>query len=149
MTMQKTPTHLWIVGILSLLWNGFGALDYTMTQIRNAGWIETMMPDVDPQIVWGWMDSAPVYMDIFWALGVWFAVIGSVLLLMRKALAVPAFALSLIGALGGFLTGLLGAGNRPEELGGSGFDVVMLTVVVIAFALLGYARKQKANGVLA
>ena len=72
MTMQKTPTHLYVVGILALVWNGFGALDYTMTQMRSSGWIEAMMPDVDPQIVWDWMERAPVYMDVFWALGVWF-----------------------------------------------------------------------------
>lgn len=149
MTMQKAPTHLWIVGILALVWNGFGALDYTMSQTRNAGWIEAMMPGVDPQIVWDWMETAPAYMDILWALGVWFGLVGSILLLARKALAVPAFAVSLVGAIGGFLTGLLGAGNRPEELGGSGFDAIMFLVVVIAVALLVYARKQKANGVLA
>jgi hypothetical protein len=31
----KTPWHLWVVGILSLLWNAFGGYDYTMTQLRD------------------------------------------------------------------------------------------------------------------
>jgi hypothetical protein len=31
----KAPVHLWIVGFLSLLWNGFGCYDYLMTRMRN------------------------------------------------------------------------------------------------------------------
>ena len=31
----KAPIHLWIVGILSLLWNSFGGYNYTMTRTRN------------------------------------------------------------------------------------------------------------------
>ena len=31
-----TPKHLWIAGILSLLWNGYGAYDYLMTELDPA-----------------------------------------------------------------------------------------------------------------
>lgn len=148
MTMQKAPTHLWIIGILSLLWNGFGAFNYVATQTRNDAWVAGMLPDVDPQIIYDWMDRAPIVVDLFWALGVWFALAGSILLLLRKSLAVQAFALSLVGAIGGLILQVLNVGDRPAVLGGGQFDPVMLAVVVIAFALLGYARKQKANGVL-
>jgi len=27
-----TPWHVWVVGIVALLWNAMGALDYTMTE---------------------------------------------------------------------------------------------------------------------
>ena len=30
----KTPWHLWVVGIVALLWNAIGALDFTATQMR-------------------------------------------------------------------------------------------------------------------
>ena len=30
----KTPKHLWIVGILALLWNFMGAFDYLATQLK-------------------------------------------------------------------------------------------------------------------
>jgi len=29
------PLHLWVVGILALLWNAIGVLNYLMTQTRN------------------------------------------------------------------------------------------------------------------
>ena len=148
MTMQKAPTHLWVVGIFALLWNSFGALDYTMSQFRVAGWIETMMPGVDPQIVFDWLEQAPLITHFFWAIGVWGGVVGAILLLMRNANAVPTLAISLVGAVGGLVMGMLGSADRPEELGGSGIDPIMVGVVLIAIALFAYARKQKANRVL-
>ena len=39
---RPTPMHLWIVGILSLLWNAFGACDYTMTEMGNLAWFQMM-----------------------------------------------------------------------------------------------------------
>ena len=30
----KTPVHLWVVGILAVLWNSAGAFDYSATQFR-------------------------------------------------------------------------------------------------------------------
>ena len=31
---SKTPVHLWIVGILALLWNAVDAFDFLATQIK-------------------------------------------------------------------------------------------------------------------
>ena len=30
----KAPLHLWIVGVLAVLWNAIGAFDYSATQLR-------------------------------------------------------------------------------------------------------------------
>ena len=40
----RTPAHVWIVGVLSLLWGCFGAYDYTMTRMRNTDYIANAMP---------------------------------------------------------------------------------------------------------
>ena len=45
---SRTPVHVWIVGILSLLWSCFGSYDYTMTRMRNMDYIAASMPGVDP-----------------------------------------------------------------------------------------------------
>ncbi len=34
---NRTPAHLWIVGILATLLNAFFAYDYLMTRLRNTG----------------------------------------------------------------------------------------------------------------
>ena len=39
---MKTPVHLWIVGIVTLLWNALGAANYLMTQ--RAGDATRMTP---------------------------------------------------------------------------------------------------------
>jgi hypothetical protein len=44
----RTPVHLWIVGLLGLLWNGFGCYDYLMTRMRNLDYFRAMAPDSDP-----------------------------------------------------------------------------------------------------
>ncbi len=37
-----TPTHLWIVGVLSLLWNLFGCYDYLMSELSPASYFASM-----------------------------------------------------------------------------------------------------------
>ncbi len=52
---MKTPLHLWIVGVLSLLWNAFGAYDHVMTQFRNAQYLSVFTPEQ-----MAYFDNAPV-----------------------------------------------------------------------------------------
>ena len=33
----RAPMHLWIVGVLSLLWNAMGVFDYLATKLRLQG----------------------------------------------------------------------------------------------------------------
>ena len=42
---QRAPWHLWFVGVLSLLWNGVGAVDYLMTETRNASYLSSFTPE--------------------------------------------------------------------------------------------------------
>ena len=43
-TATKTPIHLWIVGVIALLWNAFGCYDYFMTRTQGAAYVKSMMP---------------------------------------------------------------------------------------------------------
>ena len=80
-----TPKHLWIAGILSLLWNGFGGYDFIMTTTQGA---EYMRASGFDQAMIDYYTAMPAWMYVPWTLGVWGAVIGSILLLMRNRLAV-------------------------------------------------------------
>lgn len=62
-TLAKAPVHLWIVGILALLWNAFGAFDYVMTQIQNAAYL-AQFSDADRL----YFDSFPAWAEAAWAL---------------------------------------------------------------------------------
>ena len=44
---RSVPVHLWIVGVLLTLWNGFGCYDYLMTRTKGAAYINEMMHTTD------------------------------------------------------------------------------------------------------
>ena len=89
------PWHFWVVGILALVWNSIGALDYTMTQTRNTSYMSSFTPE---QLAYFY--SIPKWAIATWALSVWGGVLGSLALLLRRRWAAPVFAVSLVTMLG-------------------------------------------------
>lgn len=84
-----TPRHLWIVGIAALLWTLLGAMDYLMLETRNA-WYASYFTQEQLEHGYGY----PAWLVAFWAIAAWGGVLGAVLLLMRKRLAVSVLLLS-------------------------------------------------------
>ncbi len=143
----KAPAHLWIVGLVSLLWNGFGAYDYFMTRSRGAAYIESMMPTIDADAMMAYVNSFPIWASVGWGLGVWGGLAGSILLLMRHRLAVLAFGLSLIGSILGIGYQLMYPADIPDMH--QGFNAAMPYVIILIAALLFlFARSMRAKGVL-
>ena len=140
----RTPAHLWIVGILSLLWNCFGAYDYTMSHMRNMDYLAKMG---DPNVMLAYMDSMPMYAKFGWGLGVWAALLGSVLLLMRSRYAVHAFALSIVGMVLSFGGQYLGP-TPPAAMTQGMAKYVPLFIIVLGLAQLWYAWRERGEGVL-
>lgn len=139
----KTPVHVWIIGAVSLLWNAFGAYDYIMTQTNNAAYLEMFTPEQR-----AFFESFPLWMEATWAIGVWGAVAGSGLLLMRSRYAVWAFAASLAGLA---LSTLWQFGLSGADIGtifGTGPLVMNAVIWIVAIALLYYAMGQQKAGVL-
>ena len=140
---MKTPIHLWIVGVISLLWNAGGAYDYTMTQTRSAAYLDMLTAEqVD------YIQSAPVWFDAFWAIGVWFGVIGSLLLLLRSRFAGGAFALSLLGLLGASIYSFGLAEPSALDIGGLFAGVFSAAIAVSLILFWLYARVMTRRGVL-
>jgi len=147
-TASKAPMHLWVVGILSLLWNAFGGYDYTMTQMRDPGYLGMMSEQMGMSVAEmnAFFDSFPTWASGLWAIGVWGSVAGSVLLLMRSRHAVTAFLISLVGAVLSFIYQM--TLDLPPEMD-SGMNKVMPLVIVGAIVLQWwYARRQTAAGLL-
>src|SRR5689334_9587039 len=145
---SRTPTHLWVVGVLSLLWNCFGAYDYTMTRTRNVDYLAKSMPGVDPNATLAWIDGMPLYAQIGWGLGVWMALVGSLLLLIRSRWAVWSFGLSLAGAvisLGYQMTMAPALQGAPQGLMST---VMPLVIIAVALFLFLYARAMEQKDVL-
>ncbi len=141
-----TPWHLWAVGGVSVLWNAFGAMNYTMSLLRNRSWLEGMTRDmdvsVDQMIVY--IGSFPAWSHACWALGVWGALLGSILLFLRKRHAVWAFSLSVLGLAG---TTLYQATAPRPEWAEQGVGMTLMIWSIATFLLI-YAVSMKNKGVL-
>ena len=139
----KAPWHLWVVGIVTLLWNGFGANDYTQTQLRNMDYLNSMGY---PQAGIDYLDQFPAWAEAGWALGVWGAVMGSVLLLLRSRFSVWSFVISLVGIA---LTTVYEAGaDMPAELAEMQPGWFPVLLWGLAIFQLWYAWSMKKKGVL-
>lgn len=130
--------HLWVVGILTLLWNSVGVMSYMMTELSQLASLG-MTPD---QIAY--FDSFPAWATAVWALGVWGAFFGSILLLLRSRLAVTAIVVAVVGLIGttiyqNFMT------QVPAELQSLALD---LTIWATTLFMLWYAVKMRREGIL-
>ncbi|AMU88403.1 hypothetical protein [Sphingopyxis macrogoltabida] len=141
--VRKTPWHLWVVGGVSLLINAFPAIDFTLTNLQNEFWLSPLTAAQRSFVL-----GAPLWSDICWALGGFGAFLGSLLLLMRSRHAVTAFIVSIVGLAGSTLYQHVLNGDTTRELFQNVALYVTLTIWVIMLALLFYARKQAAAGVL-
>lgn len=142
----RTPAHLWVVGALALLWNGFGAYDYVMTRTHNLAYLAKAVPGADPRVTIAWVESMPMYAQISWGLGVWGALLGAILLLLRSRYALWAFAGSMVGIVAG-IGHALSAGPPPGASGNTQL-VMQFLVVAIGAALLAYCYAMVKRGVL-
>jgi hypothetical protein len=139
----KTPWHLWVIGAVSLLWNGFGCFDFVNSATRGAEYYRQMKM---PEQAIALMQSYPSWMWIVWFVGVFGGLAGAILLLMRRRWAFEAWAASLAGAVisliyCAFLSDMIGAL-------GVGAIVMPVVIVVICALLLWYAHAMRKRGVL-
>jgi len=137
----RTPVHLWIVGVLALLWNAMGAFDYLATQLELDFYMSQF---TEAQLAYFY--GFPSWAVAGWAFGVWGAVAGSVGLLLRRKWSVWAFEVSLAGMAVSWVY-TLGMSNGAEFMGSGGM-IFSAVIWVVAIFLVVYAWKQAANGVL-
>lgn len=138
----KTPWHLWVVGVVSLLWNSVGALDFVMTQTKNKAYMSGFTP-AQLDFYYGF----PAWVVAAWGIAVWGGVLASLLLLLRKR---PAFHLFLASFIGIILTNIRNFvfANGLEAMGGRGALVFSAVIIVVGALLLAYAGSMCKRGVL-
>ena len=87
---DKPSTAFWVLGVVFLFWNLLGLFGY-YTQVTMTP--ETMAANFT-EAQQAWMTNEPAWATAAYATAVTAGVIGAVLMLLRKALAFPAFLLS-------------------------------------------------------
>jgi hypothetical protein len=137
----RAPRHLWVIGILAVLWSAVGAFDYTASQLR----IESYMSQFPPEQL-EYFYGFPAWSVAAWAVGVWGSLIGSLGLLLRKSWAVWVFGASIAGlALTTLYNFVLSDGL---SIMGSGAAVFTAVIWIIALFLFFYARAMAKRGAL-
>ena len=91
----RTPWHLWVIGIVTLLWNAIGAFDYLATKLQFEPYMSNFSQE-QLEYFYGF----PAWAVACWAVGVWGALLGSLALLLRKSFAVWLFGASILGMAG-------------------------------------------------
>ena len=139
---HTTPKGFWLIAILLVAWNIIGVMNYwasvTATpeslaaQEFNAEQIEFLL-------------AMPSYYAAVFALAVWSGLVGAVLLLLRKALAVPVI---LFGAVMVILSFTLDFTSGSFAMLGGAYVGIMTVVLIIALFSAWFARQMKARGIL-
>ncbi|MEO7889899.1 MAG: hypothetical protein ABIW19_07845 [Vicinamibacterales bacterium] len=140
---HKAPWHLWLVGAIAVLFNAIGVFDHVMSMAKGASYLASagMTP---AQIAH--YEAMPAWMLAVWAVGVWGAMLGSVLLLLRNRRAFPVFAASLAA----FLLSLVytyGLTNGGEIMGRQ-MMVVSGVITALLLFFMWYAWLMSKRGVL-
>lgn len=119
-----------------------GAFDYVMTQTRNGAYLSAFTPE---QLEFFF--AFPAWVNAAWAVAVWGGVLGCLLLLSRRRLAVWVFLTSLSAiVITAFHNYLLSNGmDVVEDAFSLGFTAV---IFFVALALFMYARAMRKRGVL-
>ena len=95
-TTIKTPWHLWAVGVAAVLFNSIGVFDFVMSMAQGPAYMASA--GMTPAQIEHYKDM-PAWMTADWAVGVFGALAGSVLILLRHKLAWPVLAVSLAAFL--------------------------------------------------
>jgi hypothetical protein len=140
--LTKTPWHVWLVGVVAVLFNSIGVFDFVMSMSRGAAYMASvgMTPD---QIAH--YQRMPGWMTVVWAIGVFGAFLGSILLLLRRKLALPVFILSLAA----FLVSLLYTYVLTNGGAVMGQQMAITSAVIAGLLVVfsGYSRFMAARGV--
>lgn len=140
---MKAPWHLWVIGIVTLIWNAFGVADYVMTQYDYAPYMAQFSEDQRT-----YFDSFPAWVQAAWALAVWVSLAGSLALLMRSRLAATFLGLALVCMAISFTHNFFLADITMPEVVGQEAIWFTIVIIVVAVLLWVYARHMRVVGVL-
>ena len=136
----KPPILFWAIAVVLLLWNFTGLMMYygqvTMTP--------EMMAEAFSEVERAFMEQTPVWATAAYATAVTAGVIGAILMLLRKALALPLFIVSFAGVLIQNLDAFV-LRNVTEVWGSDSFTLPLIVVVMCVFEIW-YTRVASAKG---
>lgn len=140
-TQPLVPRSFYVVGTIAFLWNLIGMGTYVNQVTMDAATLAAM--PIDQQALY---ENIPVWVTSVYAIAVTAGLVSCVLLLMRKALAVFGFAISLFAILVQMLHSIL----LTDAIAILGLSVVIgpTLIIMVGLALVYYSRKARKRGLL-
>jgi len=137
----KAPWHLWAVGAATLLWDGFGAFQwYRQVTRSDSYWGNLTMEQVQ------FIIAQPMWVEVAFGVGVWTGVLGALMLLLRRRLALNAFVASLIAILVNTL--FMQVLSNGRAVFGNGTLIAAIAVIAVAAASIVYAHFARKRGII-
>ena len=138
---MPAPRSLTIIGIAALLWNLLGDASFIGQYLMDTP--DLAKTDPDSAHIFA---QTPGWVWATFAISVFAATIATILLLMRRASAVPLYLLSTIATLILFGHSFLATDMLPMY--GLGATLLPGTIILLGIAQWLYARAMQAKGVL-
>jgi hypothetical protein len=136
----KTPWHLWVLGVVALLWNAYGCYDIYMFK---TGAYDYQMRAREV----AYFQSVPVWAWGVWATSVGAALLGAILLLLRNRWAFHAFVVSF--AAGVLNTIYVFGLSEIGELMGRDIGMIFAAVgAAVGIFYIWYAHSAAKRGIL-
>ena len=135
---ERRPWHLWVVGVVGLLWNASGALTIMLAQAR---WLYDLEPGEA-----AYYAAQPTWFVVMTDLNLMAAIAASLALLFRLRAAVWLFALSFAAIA--ITNGYELAAGTSRMLVTRAALVVTVVIALIAMCELAYARAMQQRAVL-
>lgn len=136
----KPPGWFWAVAVLALLWNLFGLAMYYMSVTMTPEQL-AQLPAAQREVTEGY----PTWLWGVYGVAVVTGTLGSLLLVLRRKLALPVFWVSLVAVVVLFAYSLF-PGRMLELMGAAQALPMPILVTLVAVLLVWLARKSIARG---
>ena len=137
-TSTKPPVWFWIVAVVALLWNALGIMAYLMRAYMTDEALAAL-----PQEQQVYLQNQPAWYIGVFALAVFGGTLGSLLLLLRKALAYLVFVVSLICVVAQWSYDLFMVENSPAFESSGMAMAVMIPLFSVALVFISRTAKSK------
>tara|TARA_R110000772_G_scaffold20725_7_gene57586 strand:+ start:1959 stop:2390 length:432 start_codon:yes stop_codon:yes gene_type:complete len=138
---RKTPIWFWIIGIVALIWNGLGVGAYASDIIMSAEDF-AKLTEVEQNL----FANRPYWATAAFAVAVIAGFGGSVMMLLRRPIAVRLFLLSLIAVMIQFSSYFILDGYA-DYIGQTGW-IMPISILILAVVFFLFARWAEKNRLL-
>ena len=138
---NKPTTGFWIIGVLALLWNLMGVMQYLIQAYMTDETLQAL-PEAERALY----ENAPAWVTGAFAIAVFGGLLGCILLLLRKKSATTLFLISMAGILVQ-MTYSLFMSNAREVYGTTALLMPLMVLAIGAF-LIWYSKQMTAKGIL-